>query len=379
LKSVIFLLDSSPRSWSTREEFAARLCRALAARNIGSVFTYSEDLPGEISGGLERAGAVVTTLRYRDGYGRYFSGLGALVRRHEVFTAYVRFFDYFSLVPWMARLNGVRYIVFTEANGGEWRGPAWKRRLLRLRTSLVCRPFTRSIAISRFIAGRLANVGVSESKIDVVYNGIDTDRFSPRAGGRLDLGNELVVAPEDILISTIGALLPIKNAHVPIHATAELARRRIPARLLLAGDGPLRPELECVAKRLGIEDRVHFLGHRRDPDRILSGSDIVAIASVGEAFGNVIAEAMACGVPVVGTRSGAIPELIMDGETGFLAEPNDPVSFADALEKLASDPVRRRAMGCRALESARRNFGIDRAVEGTLQVFQKMWDSSAPR
>ena len=87
----------------------------------------------------------------------------------------------------------------------------------------------------------------------------------------------------------------------------------------------------------------------------------------------VVAEALACGVPVVGSRSGAIPEIVEDGKTGLLATPLDPASFADAIERLVQNPQLRRDMGQRGLERVRRDFTTERSIEAILEVYQSMW------
>jgi glycosyltransferase involved in cell wall biosynthesis len=106
---------------------------------------------------------------------------------------------------------------------------------------------------------------------------------------------------------------------------------------------------------------------------LLQASDIFVLASVGEAFGLVLAEAMACGVPVVGSRSGAIGELVEDGRTGLLATPLDAGSFAAAIERLIADPARRRAMGLAGLERVRRRFTVEREVQETMRIYEDLW------
>jgi glycosyltransferase involved in cell wall biosynthesis len=377
MHNVIFLSDWAPRHWGTREEIYFQLCRALKARGSQAVLTFSEDLPPDVAARMEQSGAKVATLQYSDGYGRYYRQLGELIERYSITTAHVRFFDYFSAVPWLARLHGVREILFTEANSGEWHAAAWKKSLIRLRTSLMCHPLTRVIAISGFIRDRLIAVGIPAEKIDIVTNGVDTDRFKPDPHAREIVLSRLGAGPGDVLVTTASTLLGWKHTDVLVRACASLRSRGIPVRLLVAGAGPLLASLQELAGSLGIADRVHWLGNRAEVHVYLQACDIFALASVGEAFGNVLAEAMACSVPVVGTRSGAIPEVIEDGRTGLLAAPGDPSSFAAALERLALDPALRGEMGVRGRERACALFGVDEAVRGTLRVYDSIWGRAA--
>jgi glycosyltransferase involved in cell wall biosynthesis len=167
---------------------------------------------------------------------------------------------------------------------------------------------------------------------------------------------------------------------VLVEACKELRDRNVPVRLLVAGDGEMLPDLKVFAKQLGVEDRVHWLGNVSDPRSLLQASDIFVLASVGEAFGLVLAEAMACAVPVVGSRSGSLSEVVQDGHTGLLASPLDAVAFAEAIDRLSRDVPRRREMAARAIDRVRRHFSVDIAVMKTMDVYESLWkDSSLPK
>jgi glycosyltransferase involved in cell wall biosynthesis len=109
-----------------------------------------------------------------------------------------------------------------------------------------------------------------------------------------------------------------------------------------------------------------------DPLSLLQASDIFLLATVGEAFGLVLAEAMACGVPVVGSRAGAIPEVVEDGETGLLVTPRSAEAMADAIEILARDEPKRSRMGQAAIESVHNNFTLEKTVAETLKIYDSL-------
>ena len=133
-------------------------------------------------------------------------------------------------------------------------------------------------------------------------------------------------------------------------------------------------DLQKLVADVGVADKIHWLGYRADPKSLLQASDIFLLASTGEAFGLVLTEAMACGVPVVGSRSGAIPEIVEDGITGLLATPRDAVSFADAIEKLARDERLRKAMGAKGRARVQEKFSVARDAEDTLQIYESLWN-----
>ena len=120
--------------------------------------------------------------------------------------------------------------------------------------------------------------------------------------------------------------------------------REVPAILLLIGDGPERPRIEALARELGLHDRVFFLGLQRDFLSALRHSEIFLLASTTEGFGLSALEALSCGIPVVGSRVGGVPEVVIDGQTGLLCPAGDVAAMTAAVLKLLKDPDLHRRM-----------------------------------
>jgi glycosyltransferase involved in cell wall biosynthesis len=375
--SVLFLLDCQPSMWTSLNEMQAKLCCALRARHILPVMVFSGDFPDEIRNRFESSGAVVAISNYGKGKLNYHREIGALVQKYRPDTVHVGHFDYFSFVPWIARLQGVRYAIFAQENSGVLGAKSWKKLLIQLRARIMTQPITQAIARSEYIRGQMIESGMPADKIKVVYNGIDTERFIPNAGAREQWIERYGIQPNEVILTSIAFLRPFKNPQVIVGALSQLVERGIPARLFMVGDGDMRPQLEELSRELGVSKRIHWLGNFPNPESLLQASDIFVLASVGEAFGLVLAEALACGVPVVASRSGAIGEVVEDGRTGLLATPRDASSFADAIERLARDAPLRREMGIRGRESVKRKFTTDIAVENTLRLYDAAW--SRPR
>jgi glycosyltransferase involved in cell wall biosynthesis len=291
------------------------------------------------------------------------------VKRFSVTTAHIVFFDYFSAVPWIARLCGIRRVIYEMQNSGEFRATSWRRWLLRLRTKAMTRPVTRVIAISEFVKRQLVAAGVPARKLVVRYLGVDTERFVPHPQARRQWAEQFSILPNEMIVSTVSYLRPFKNPQVIVEAWQELRKRDVSARLIVAGDGDMLPDLKALADRLGVADRVHWLGNVADPKSLLQASDIFVLASVGEAFGLVLAEAMACGVPVVGSRSGSLLEVVEDGRTGLLCTPLDASAFAEAIERLGRDVPLRTEMAARAVARVKEKFTVDLAVEATIGIY----------
>jgi N-acetyl-alpha-D-glucosaminyl L-malate synthase BshA len=162
------------------------------------------------------------------------------------------------------------------------------------------------------------------------------------------------------IITHISNFRPVKRIDDVVRTFRRIAQR-LPARLLLVGDGPDRVKAQQIADEEGVVDRVLFLGKQTSVAELLACSDLFLLPSENEAFGLVALEAMACGVPVVATRVGGIPEVVTDGESGYLAPVGDVHAMADASIALLADPARWREASAAARAGAER-YSADRVV-----------------
>ena len=268
--------------------------------------------------------------------------------------------------------------MLTDAESGILRS-SWKSCVLRLRTLVATYPVSRFVAISEFVKQRLMSLGIREEQIAVIHNGIDAQQFSSDPVLKAEWTRRWNIPDGDLVLATICALEPRKDVPTLLESVALLTRRGIKVHLFVAGEGSLRAKLERLSDRLGTSGQIHWLGYLASPRELLSGADIFVLSSVGEAFGNVLAEAMACGLPVVASRSGGIGEVIEEGKVGLLAPPGVPSAFTDAVEILAKDPELRRRMGRCAQECARQRFGLTGFTEKTLGVYESIWHGSRSR
>ena len=189
--------------------------------------------------------------------------------------------------------------------------------------------------------------------IDVIPNFVDTELFHPGAGA-----TGLEGPPSAVHVSNFRA---IKRVPWLLEAFA-LATRGSEARLTLVGDGPEQAAARAAAQRLGIAERVLFLGERDALPELLAPADVFVLASRDESFGLSALEAMSCGTPVVATRVGGVPEVVTDEVTGLLAEVDDLEGFADRLGRLLFDRDRAAAMGRAARGDALERFARERVI-----------------
>ncbi|HYC54782.1 MAG TPA: glycosyltransferase family 4 protein [Candidatus Binatia bacterium] len=208
------------------------------------------------------------------------------------------------------------------------------------------------------------------SRIFLNYHGTDLERFQ---GGPRREGKEFRVV-------SVGWLKEYKGFHVIVEAIALLAQRGVDAVFHLAGDGPQRGYLEAQAKRLGIEERVVFHGYLdhgrlvglyRDCDVFAMGSIEMTNFGRQDVIPNVIAEAMAVGLPIVATRMGGIAELVEEGVSGLMIPQRDPAAMADALEKIASDPQLAARLRAEAHAKVRRIWDRNRNLEELASLFNE--------
>lgn len=190
-------------------------------------------------------------------------------------------------------------------------------------------------------------VGTPSGSGIVVPNGIDTTRFTPQPASSNALRAEWNIPADGLVVGHVGRLHPVKDHATLIDAFARFATRHAHAYLVCVGDGSasLRNELQQHAAACGVAERVRFSGARHDLARVYSAFDMLALSSLIEGFPNVVAEAMACGVPAVVTDAGASREIV--GEYGEVVPMQDAVAFAAALERLAGRRSSALSIACR--------------------------------
>jgi len=234
---------------------------------------------------------------------------------------------------------------------------------------LYALPIERIAAISAAVRDALVRSGVDEARIDIVPSGVEAPApLDPER--RAALRRSLGCGEEDVVGITVAALARGKGHHQLLRA-AGLAAERAPAlRIWIAGDGPLRSDLESEAASLGLGTSVQFLGFRADISSLLRVADFFCLATRSEGLGSSILEAMAAGLPVAATRVGGVPEIV-DEDTGILVPLDAPdATWADALARMAVERGSREKMGRSARERAAR-FTADRTAEGTDRTYRK--------
>lgn len=230
---------------------------------------------------------------------------------------------------------------------------------------------TQVITVSR--AGLEALQLPPSSRAVAIHNGTALEKFdmgkTPAPFSRFDGG---------ITVGIVGRLTPWKGQHIFLEAAAKVREQFPQARFQIVGaalfdEGDYEQQLHALTAQLGLEDAVEWLGFRSDVPELVMQMDVLAHASTtGEPFGQVIIEGMAAGKPVVATNGGGVPEIVLDGETGYLVPMGDAAALAEAILKLCNAPENAVAMGTAGRKRATLHFSIEATAQNVQKIYEAM-------
>jgi glycosyltransferase involved in cell wall biosynthesis len=213
-------------------------------------------------------------------------------------------------------------------------------------------------------------VGLPASRLRVVVNGVNTQRFRPVPPEQLRERRAAAGLPADgLVVGAVGRIAPEKNFPLLLRALAAVRARGVAATAVIVGDGGDRPALDALAGDLALGDGVRFLGWRTDVADIVGLFDALAVTSFSEALPLVVLEAMSAGVPVVSTAVGEIPRVLDGGDAGVLVPSDDTAALADAVARLAADPDARRALGAVGRARVEREYSLDAMVDAYVDLY----------
>lgn len=227
------------------------------------------------------------------------------------------------------------------------------------------------VAVSAAVAADLSPA--MRARTRVVHNGLDLAAFDRAAAVP---GPPLPLPPGDgPVVGAMSYLIPWKGHEVFLRAAQRMLAVRPDLRLVIVGE-PIfqwrdeRDRLEAIARALGVADRVAFAGHREDAAAVLGAFDVFVVPSLFEPFGRVVIEAMAASRPVVASRAGGVPEIVLDGETGLLVPPGDDAALAEAVLALLGDEERARRLGAAGRRRVAEAFTLDAQVAGLVAAYE---------
>jgi glycosyltransferase involved in cell wall biosynthesis len=270
-----------------------------------------------------------------------------------------------------ARWADVPVVVSSRHNDNHFR----RRFPIRQVNQVLWRMADAGIGISDAIARFNIEVeGAPAGKMHRIYYGLEATKPLDRASARAALTAEIGLPEDGVLVAMVCRLIEQKGVSYGLRAFVRVAQQHPNAHLLIAGEGPLRTALESEASALGIKNRVHFLGWRGNIPALMAALDIFLMPSLWEGFGLVLLEAMAQAIPVIATRVSAIPEIVINDETGLLVPPRDAEALASALENLLSDKPLRQYMGLQGQDRLETEFSAARMITETKTLYFTLLD-----
>jgi len=214
--------------------------------------------------------------------------------------------------------------------------------------------------------------GVPGERIEVIPNFVDASLY---ARTRYPCRKTAFLKDGEKLVLHVSNFRPVKRVRDVVRVFARLARK-VPSRLVFIGDGPDRPEAADEARLLGVTDRVVFLGKQDSVAEIMACADLLLLPSQNESFGLVALEAMASGVPVIASRAGGLPEVVDDGETGFLAPVGDVEAMADGAVHILRDTETWRRFSAAAVQSATERYGVEKVIPQYEHYYRRILDGN---
>jgi glycosyltransferase involved in cell wall biosynthesis len=347
------------RGWGGGQELLLELTRHLADRSHQQVVACRPD--GPLHPVLEARGIPVCDLRIRNDLDILAAWrLRRLLRAHPVDIVHFHTARAHALAPWLPRAGGCRFVVSRQMDYRPHFAPRARY--------LYNRCVDGVIAVSHAIADVLVGVGVDPRHIRVIHVGIDGSRFEQALEQRQEVRRRLGAEPGDFVLLTAAVLEARKGHDVLLQAVEQLWRDRVPLRWVICGEGALRERLQTQTRAAGLAERVVFTGFSSEVPRLLAAADAFVLPSRHEGLGMAAIEAMAAGLPVVASRVGGLPEVVVDGETGLLVPVGDASALAAAIRRCAHDRGWAQALGHAGRARARALFS-GRAMAAAVESY----------
>jgi len=275
-----------------------------------------------------------------------------------------------------AKISGVPQIIHTPHGHvfyGHF-GPLTSKAFLRVEK--IFSKFTdRMVALTDGEKDDYINLSVCPAeKILKIHSGVDIKQFMSRNGNRVEKRRSLGLDQNGAVVGFVGWLLPIKGPDYLLKAMDHVWQAHPETSLVLVGKGDLDLELRAEALRKNVNGRVKFLGWRDDVDEIIPLFDILVLPSLNEGMGRVLVEAMAAAKPVVASRVGGIPDLVRDGQTGYLVPPADEKALANGIIKLLDAPENAKRMGLRGREHGQQ-FSLEAMIEKLDNLYSELTEN----
>ena len=231
--------------------------------------------------------------------------------------------------------------------------------------------YTRLVTVSNSVRETLIKASVPASKIEVIHHGTNVEAFAKITEDRRDVRAGLDIPEDSVAVGIVGRIAPEKGHAVLLEAFQKV-HARYPLSLVIVGNGPEEELIRDTAAKMGLTDKVFFTGFRDDVNNVINALDVVAVPSTwNEPCSAVVQQGMALSKPIIGTRAGGTPEMVLDDETGFLVPPSDSDALAEALARLAGDAFLRKRLGAAGKERVEELFSLRVMTDKIEALYQR--------
>ncbi len=236
--------------------------------------------------------------------------------------------------------------------------------------------WTRLVTVSASVRDTLLACGVSADKVEVIHHGTNIEEFRQTTAPPQSIKRDLGIPDDCLTVGIVGQIAPKKGHEVLLQAASTLGDR-YPLRYIIVGDGPSEAAVRDAVRKMGLEKQVIFAGFRDDVNNVIAALDIMTLPSTwNEPCAAVVQQAMALCKPVVGTRTGGTPEMIVDGETGFLVSPSDANALAASIARLAGDAFLRKRLGTAGRERAEAHFSLRLMTDRIEALYHREYEAA---
>lgn len=375
MNTVVSVFGVEPRRIGGNENFARELSLQLGQHGWRSVLCFLTEPPADVREYLSLPNVRIEILE--DSWRPSLAATKKLIkilRQYRPKILHLHFVGFLNLFSWTGRLVSAKRIFFTDQasrpeNYVATRAAFWKRVLGRL----INWPLTKVIGVSEYNRRCMTTLGLLPAdRFECIYNSVDLSRVDRSVERAASFRQTHAIPSNRKLITQVSWLIPEKGIPDLLQAVALVVAKDKDVQLALVGDGAHRDEYQQLATKLGLNGHVTWAGLIQDPfaEGVYDAADIVCqVSRWQEAFGWVLAEAMASRKPVIGTSVGGIPEIIHDGKSGYLVAPGSPERLAEKLTQLLGDEELRKQMGQAGCETVRTKFNLQKNVARLIKLY----------
>jgi len=351
MPTVVSVFGVEPIRIGGTETFARELSLQLSAHGWQSVLCFLTEPPEDVGRFLNLPNVSLEVLENSiDLSWKSTRGLAAILRRYKPEILHLHFTGFLGTYPWVGRAFSTQRVFFTDQTSRPagyipHRAAFWKRALVRA----INLPLTKVTCVSDYGYRCMTSLGVlPDDRFEMIYNSVDLSRVDPQSERAAAFRRRYAIPEDRTIVAQVSWIIPEKGILDLLEAARLVLQQDDKVQFVFVGEGAFREQYTKDALAMCLGDHVTWTGLVKDPfgEGVYDAADVVCqVSNWEEVFGWVIAEAMAYGKPIIGTRVGGIPELVTDQESGFIVERGDAGAIAHRILTLTHDPKLRKRMG----------------------------------